>query len=303
MRIVISGASGALGRALVPALRSAGHEVHRLVRRAARADDEIAWNPAAGEMDEARFAGGGVDAIINLAGENVAGGRWTPARREAILRSRVDATRTLVLAVKRLARKPRVFISASAVGFYGDRGDEELSEQSAIGHGFLPEVCLAWETHAEGAARGGVRTVLLRLGVVLTRGGGALAKMLPLFRLGLGGRLGSGRQWMSWVAIDDVVGAVSHALNDARCSGAYNVVGPEAVTNATFTATLARVLRRPAVFPAPAWGLRLVFGQMADEALLASQRAVPERLREAGYVFRQPTLEGALRAVLAPEKL
>ncbi len=208
MRIVIAGASGAVGNVLVPALRRAGHDVRRLVRRAAQAADEIAWNPALGEIDHLEFERGSVDAVINLAGENVAAGRWTARRREAILRSRVDATRTLVVAVQGLARKPTVFISASAVGFYGDRGDEVLSETSAIGHGFLPEVCLAWETHAEGAARNGVRTALLRFGVVLTREGGALGRMRPLFRLGLGGRLGGGRQWMSWVAMDDLVGAI-----------------------------------------------------------------------------------------------
>lgn len=299
MRIIIAGASGAVGSVLVPALRAAGHDVRRLVRRAAQAPDEIAWDPAAGEIDRAAFERGGVDAVINLAGENVGAGRWTARRREAILRSRVDATRTLVLAVKALARKPAVWVSASAVGCYGDRGDEVLTEASAIGHGFLPEVCLAWETHAEGAARLGVRTAVLRFGVVLTPKGGALAKMLPLFRCGLGGRLGSGRQWMSWVSIDDVVGVVQHALAERRCTGPLNVVAPGEVTNAEFAAALGRVLRRPTFLPAPAWALRLVFGQMADEALLASTRAAPKRLEEMGYVFRQPNLEPALRAVLA----
>jgi uncharacterized protein len=299
MKIVIAGASGAVGSALGPALRAAGHDVRRLVRRTAQAADEIAWDPAAGEIDLAALErGGAVEAVINLAGENVGAGRWTAARRERILRSRVDATRTLVLALPKLARKPAVFLSASAVGFYGDRGDEVLTEASAIGHGLLPEVCLAWETHAEGAARGGVRTVLLRFGVVLTRSGGALAKMLPLFKLGLGGRLGHGRQWMSWVAIDDVIGVVSHALTDSRCVGPINVVASGAVTNAEFAATLGRVLRRPAILPAPAWALRLLLGQMADEALLASVRAAPKRLEQISYGFRQPTLETALRAVL-----
>jgi uncharacterized protein len=296
MKIVIAGASGAVGRELVPGLRAAGHDVLRLVRRPARAPDERTWDPARGEIDLPGLAG--VDAIINLSGENVAGGRWSSARRERILRSRVEATRTLVSALPKLPRLPTVFISASAVGFFGDRGDEELTEKSPIGHGFLPEVCLAWETHAEGAARLGVRTALLRFGVVLTRESGALAKMLPLFRLGLGGRLGSGRQWMSWVGVDDVVEIVAHVLQQPACRGALNTVAPGVVTNREFTATLARVLRRPAILPAPAWALRLVFGQMADEALLASARAVPAALLASGYQFRQPDLESALRAVV-----
>ena len=297
MKIIIAGASGLIGSALVPALRAAGHEVWPLVRRAAQVENEIAWNPATGEIDAARLAG--ADAIVNLAGENVGAGRWTEARRESILRSRVDATRTLVVSMARLPRKPSVFLSASAIGFYGDRGDEVLTETSAIGHGFLPEVCLAWETHAEGAARAGVRTALLRFGVVLAPGGGALAKMLPLFRLGLGGRLGSGQQWMSWIGLADVVGAVQHALNDDRCAGPMNLVAPGAVTNAEFTTTLARVLRRPAILPAPAWALRLALGRaLADEALLASAHATPKRLHEMGYAFRYPTLEAALRAVI-----
>ena len=296
MKIVIAGASGAIGSALVRALRAAGHDVHQLVRRATRSADEIAWDPAAGKIDLARLEG--ADAIINLSGENIAAGRWTAARRERILRSRVDATRTLVVALAELPRRPAVFLSASAVGFYGERGDEELTEKSPIGHGFLPEVCLAWETHAEGAARNGVRTVLMRFGLVLTREGGALARIVPLFRLGLGGRLGSGRQWLSWIGIEDVIGAVELALRDPGLRGPVNVVAPEAVTNAEFTRTLARGLRRPAVVPAPAWALRMVFGQMAEEALLASARALPVKLERAGYAFRHPTIASALAAVL-----
>jgi uncharacterized protein (TIGR01777 family) len=302
MKIVIAGASGLVGFALAPSLRAAGHEVFRLVRgRAARAADEIAWNPATGDIDQTRFQGAG--AVINLAGENLGAGRWTAARRDRILRSRVDATQTLVAGMANLARKPEVFLSASAVGFYGDRGDEVLTEASAIGHGFLPEVCLAWETHAEGATRVGVRTVMLRFGMILAREGGALPKMLPLFRLGLGGRLGSGRQWMSWVGIEDVVGVVGHALRDSRSAGPVNVVAPNPVTNAEFARALARELRRPAVLPAPAFMLRLVLGRpMAEGALLSSLRAVPERLGELGYAFRHPTIASAFHAVL-PRKV
>jgi uncharacterized protein (TIGR01777 family) len=299
MKIVIAGASGLVGNAVVPALRTAGHSVFRLVRgRAASARDEIAWSPATGEVDCAGLEG--ADAIINLAGESLAAGRWTAARRERILRSRVDTTRTLVTALGQMASKPTVFVSASAVGFYGDCGDSVLTERSEKGRGFLPDVTLAWEAHAEGAARVGVRTALLRFGVILAREGGALAKMLPFFRLGLGGRLGSGQQWMSWISRDDVVGVIAQVLGDARCAGPINVVAPAPVTNAEFTAALARVLRRPAFFPAPPWALRLVFGRrMVDEALLASTRVMPQRLGEVGYRFRHPALESALRAILA----
>lgn len=297
MKIVVAGASGLVGSALVPALRTAGHEVFRLVRRAPAAPDEIPWDPAQGDLAPAALAG--ADAFVNLAGENVGAGRWTAARRERILRSRVDATRTLVAAMKQLRPAPAVFLSASAVGFYGDRGDEPLTESSALGHGFLPEVCLAWETHAEAAARAGIRTVLLRFGMILAGQGGALAKMLPLFRLGLGGRLGPGTQWMSWISLPDAVGAIQHALATPACVGPLNVVAPGPVPNAAFTATLARVLRRPAILPAPAWALRLAFGRMADEALLASLRVQPAALGGSGYAFQHPTLEAALHAVLA----
>jgi uncharacterized protein (TIGR01777 family) len=295
MKIVISGASGFLGSALVPALRAAGHDVRRLVRRVPSSSDEIPWNPARSDLAPAALAG--TEAIINLAGENV-GARWTAARRERILRSRVDATRTLVAAAKQLSPAPLVFLSASAVGFYGDRGDELLDESSAMGHGFLPEVCLAWETHAEAAARAGIRTVFLRFSTILDAKGGALARMLPLFRLGLGGRLGSGTQWMSWVSLPDTLGAIQHALVTPACGGPVNIVAPDPVPNATFTATLAHVLRRPAFLPAPAWALRLAFGRMADEALLSSLRAQPAALRRTGYAFQHPTLEAALQALV-----
>ncbi len=296
MKIVIAGASGLIGHAVGDALRGAGHQVQQLVRRAAERDDEIAWKPERRELAASAFDG--VDAVVNLSGENLGEGRWTAARRERILRSRVDATATLVAAMKVATRKPAVFLSASAVGFYGDRGAEILSEQSRVGQGFLPEVCLAWETHAEGAARFGVRVVLLRFGVVLAKDGGALEKMLPVFRAGLGGRLGSGEQWMSWIGLADVVGVVRHCLSEPGCRGPVNVVAPAAVTNTEFTATLARVLGRPARLPVPGWALRLALGQMADEALLASTRATPERLLRTGYAFQQPALEPALRSIL-----
>ena len=285
-----------MGSALTPALRAAGHDVVRLVRRKPVGADEVFWDPAAGSLDASQL--GDIDAIINLAGENLGKGRWTAARKERIFRSRVDATRTLVAAMKQMPRKPRVFLSASAVGFYGDRGEEPVDESSEIGQGFLPEVCLAWETHAEGARPIGVRVVLLRFGVVLAAKGGALAKMLPIFRFALGGRLGSGEQWMSWVSLQDIVGAVQHLLTE-NVAGPVNVVSPHAVTNREFTATLAAVLRRPAMLSVPAWALRLILGRgMADEALLASCRAVPSKLVDTGYRFQTPELGDALRAIL-----
>jgi uncharacterized protein (TIGR01777 family) len=296
MNIVIAGASGLVGSALVPQLPAAGHAVRRLVRRPIANETEIEWRPDEGKLDAEALEG--IDAVINLAGENLAAGRWTAARKERILRSRVDATRTLAVAIGKMRRKPRVFLNASAAGFYGDRGDEKVTERSKLGQGFLPGVCLAWETHAEGAARQGVRTVLLRFGVILGRNGGALAKMLPVFRLRLGGPLGDGRQWMSWVALDDVVGAILHAMANERVQGPVNVVAPEPVTNAEFSQALGRVLGRPARLKAPAWALYLLFGEMANEALLASTRAEPRKLQETGYRFHQPELEPALRSIL-----
>jgi uncharacterized protein (TIGR01777 family) len=297
MKIVVAGASGLIGSALVAGLRRQGHEVVRLVRGGPAEAGDVKWNPGAGELDAAEIEG--ADAIVNLCGANVGAGRWTEARRRELWDSRIDATRTLVLALDRLARKPAVLLNASAIGIYGERGAEELTESSAIGHGFLPELCLAWETHAEGAARRGVRTASLRFGLVLAREGGALAKMLPIFRLGLGGRLGDGRQLMSWIGLDDAVGAIAHVLAETRCQGPVNVVAPGAVTNAEFTATLARVLRRPAGLPVPAGLLRLFFGQMARETVLASARVRPARLQATGYRFRHETLEAALHHAVA----
>jgi uncharacterized protein (TIGR01777 family) len=298
MKIAIAGASGTIGRAVVAALRARGDAVVRLVRRPATVPDEVEWDSVAGTVD-ATFLDG-CEAWVNLAGENLAAGRWTEFRRNKIWHSRTDATRTLVVALDRVTRKPAVFVNASAIGIYGERGGEELTEASAIGRGFLPEVCLAWETHAEGAARRGVRTVMLRFGVVLAAEGGALAKMLPIFRAGMGGRAGNGAQWMSWIGRDDAVRAILRALDDGRLRGPVNVVTPNAVTNAEFSARLAAVLRRPAVFPAPAFVLRAMFGQMADETILASTRVRPAKLAEVGFEFRDGDLEVALRRALQP---
>lgn len=292
MKIVVAGASGFIGTALAADLRAAGHDVRRLVRSDARAADAISWQPEARALAPAALEG--IEAIINLAGENIAAGRWTAARRGRILRSRCDATRTLVAALRELPRRPRVLLNASAVGFYGDRGDAVVDETSSAGTGFLADTCRAWEAEARAAEKLGVRTVVLRFGVVLGAEGGALGKMLAVFRLGLGGRLGDGRQWMSWIGRADVVGAIRTVLGDERASGAFNLTAPEPVTNADFTATLARRLRRPAVVAVPRWVLRGAFGAMAEETMLSSTRAVPRRLDDLGYRFAAPTLAGAL---------
>lgn len=299
MTFLIAGASGLVGRALTAFLQTQGHTVLRLVRRGTRAPDEIAWNPATGLLDAHALRG--VDVVVNLSGVGVADGRWSAERKEAIMRSRIDSTRTLVRAlseVKSERLRPFVFISASGSGVYGNRGDEVLTEDAPEGGGFLAEVCKAWEREATMAEALGVRVVKLRTGVVLTAAGGALAKLLPVFKAGVGGRLGSGKMWMSWISLDDLVGAIYHAVLDVRCASAVNMVAPQAVTNAEFTRTLANVLRRPAVLPVPTLALKAVFGEMAEETLLTSARAVPAKLQEAGYVFRHENLDDALRAAL-----
>jgi hypothetical protein len=296
LRFLMSGASGLVGRALVPFLRSQGHEVIRLVRHQPRAADEIFWDPVKGGLDLARLRQ--IDAVIHLAGEGIAGGRWTAARRDAIRASRVLGTRTLVEAVDKLRHRPFVFITASATGFYGDGGAQVLREGDRRGNGFLAEVCEAWEREAAVARGYGIRVVKLRTGVVLSPAGGVLAKLLPWFRLGLGGRFGDANAWMSWISIDDLVGAFYHAVLDQRCNGPVNAVAPEPVTNAEFAATLARVLRRPAILPVPKIALKLAFGALADETLLSSARVLPMRLLDAQYRFRHERLEDALRHVL-----
>lgn len=299
MRFLISGASGLVGRALVPFLKSQGHEVIRLVRHQPQAADEVFWDPAKGVLDLAPVKV--LDAVIHLAGVNVAEGRWTATQRKAIRESRVLGTRTLVAAVDRLRHRPFVIVTASATGFYGEGGERTLREDDKRGEGFLAEVCEAWEREAAVARGFGIRVVKLRTGVVLTPAGGALAKLLPLFRVGLGGRLGNGHQWMSWISIDDLVGAFYHAVLDQRCNGPVNAVAPEPVTNAEFTETLANVLGRPAVLPVPAMGLKMALGSLAEETILASARVLPVRLQEAQYWFRHVRLEKALRHLLGRE--
>lgn len=294
MQILVTGATGLVGSALTPFLTTGGHRVRRLVRRAPRTPDEFRWDPDVGKIDAKAFEG--VDAVVHLAGEGIAARRWSAVQKDRIRRSRREGTRLIANAIRAAKNGPSVLVSAAAIGIYGDRGEEELTEASAHGTGFLAEVCGAWE--AESLRLSGVRAVQLRFGVILSAGGGALKKMLLPFRLGAGGKLGSGAQWMSWVALDDVIGAVHHALVTPKLCGPVNVVAPGTVTNADFTSALGRVLKRPTVLPMPAFAARVVFGEMADELLLASQKVKPTRLEEGGYQFRFPNLEGALRHTL-----
>jgi len=292
--VAVTGASGLVGSALGAALAARGHRVLRLVRTtpATATDDAVRWDPDGGSLDAGALEG--ADAIVHLAGETIAS-RWTAAKKNRIRDSRVRSTALLAGTAARLARPPRVLISASALGYYGDRADVVLTETSPAGTGFLADVCREWEAATSAAALVGIRVVHLRIGIVLSRHGGALASLLPVFRLGFGGPIGSGAQWMSWIALEDTVGAILHALATEDLRGPANVVGPEPVTNREFVRTLGRVLGRPAVFPFPAPVARLLLGEMADALLLASARVVPARLRETAFAFRFPTLEAALR--------
>ncbi|MBI3326698.1 MAG: TIGR01777 family protein [Nitrospinae bacterium] len=297
MNVLITGASGFIGSALIPVLVSGGHRVTRLVRAQPRLGHaEVHWDPEVGTVDTAGLEG--MDAVVHLAGENLAAGRWTAARKVRIRGSRVKGTQVLCEALARLAQPPSVLICASAIGYYGERGEEVLREESPPGLGFLAEVCRAWEAAAAPAVQRGIRVVHLRNGVVLSPAGGALAKMLTPFKMGIGGKLGSGRQYISWIALDDMVGVVSHVLATATLQGPVNAVAPHPVTNREFTTTLGRVLSRPTLLPMPAFAARLAFGEMADELLLASTRVEPARLLASGYQFRYPQLEGALRHML-----
>lgn len=297
MKILVTGSTGLVGSALLPFLRSKGHEVFRLVRSQAKTGPtEIYWNPEQGIDDTSRLEG--MDAVIHLAGENISEGRWTEAKKARIRDSRVKGTRVLSEALARLSQPPRALLSASATGYYGDRGDEIVREGSAPGSDFLAGVCRDWEAAAEPAAERGIRVVYLRFGVIFTPKGGALSKILAPFQFGVGGKLGSGKQYMSWIALDDVVGAIYHALTNETMSGPVNIVAPNPVTNYDFTKTLGRVISRPTLFPVPSFAIRLAFGEMGDAALLSSTRVEPARLKESGFVFQHPELEGALRQML-----
>jgi uncharacterized protein (TIGR01777 family) len=297
-RIVVTGASGLVGRRVCAELEQAGAKVIRAVRGAVEDPaHELHWDPVKSTIDAAQLEG--IDGVVHLAGENIAGGRWTEAFKRKIRDTRVNGTRLIAEAIAGLSAKPQAFVCASAIGYYGDRGDETMSESSAPGNDFLARVCREWEAACQPARDAGVRVLNLRIGVVLSPEGGALKKMLRPFRLGVGGKIGSGRQFMSWVAIDDVVGAIVYLLAKPHAAGAVNVVAPHPVTNAEFTKTLGRVLSRPTFAPMPALAARLAFGEMADALLLSSTRVTPQALTAAGYQFRQPELEPALRHLLS----
>ena len=288
--VAIAGSSGLIGSALAPALTNAGHRVRRLVRHAPASDDEIQWTPSARLLDERRLAD--VDVIVNLAGETI-GKRWTPARRRAIRDSRLRATETIVGAIQR-ARRPVTLINASAVGYYGSRGDDILDEKSSNGRGYLAEICRDWESAARSALPAAVRVVMLRTGVVLSKDGGALPDMLRPFKLGVGGPIGDGRQWLSWIDLVDAVRAIRFIMEHPNISGPVNVVSPNPVTNAEFTKAASAAVKKPALVPVPAFALKLMFGEMAEATILASQRALPTVLMSAGFTFERPLISESL---------
>lgn len=295
MKIVISGASGLIGTQLVEQLQQHSHDVVRLVRRAANTG-EIMWDPKAGVLSASALEG--ADAVIHLSGAGIGDKRWTASYKREILESRTITTSLIANTIANMSRKPSVFLCGSAIGIYGPRGDEQLTEVSTNGTSFLADVCEQWEAAAKPASDAGVRTVLLRTGIVLTTKGGALKKQLPLFQLGLGGKFGNGKQWQSWISIDDEVGAIEHLLT-ANVSGAVNLTAPNPVTNAEFTSTLARVVKRPAFLPIPPFAPKAILGgELADALLFTGQRVIPAALNASGYQFVHPTLEVALRALL-----
>jgi uncharacterized protein (TIGR01777 family) len=296
MKIVISGASGLIGTQLVAKLSNSGHEVIRLVRRSPKSG-EIQWNPKSGTLDAAALEG--TDAVIHLSGAGIGDKRWTDGYRKEILDSRTATTALLANTMASLSRKPSVFLSGSAIGIYGARNDEQLTEVSTHGTGFLAEVCEQWEAAAKPAVDAGIRTVYLRTGIVLSPKGGALKKLLPLFKLGVGGKFGNGKQWQSWISIDDEIGAIEHLLT-ANVSGAVNLTAPNPVTNAEFTKVLASVLKRPAIVPVPTFAPKLLLGgELADALLFTGQRVIPAALNASGYNFKHTTLESAFRSLLS----
>ena len=297
MKILVTGATGLVGSALIQSLTSSGHSVVRLVRSQASPDrSDVRWDPNAGTIDKAGLEG--LDAVVHLAGENIAEGRWNEEKKRRIRDSRVKGTRLLCETIAQLERPPKVLVSASAIGYYGDRGDEVLREDSKPGTDFLSDVCREWEAATEPAKQKGIRVVNLRIGVVLSSAGGALAKMLTPFQLGVGGKLGNGEQYISWITLDDLIGVIYYTLTNDALSGPVNAVAPNPVTNLEFTKSLGRVLSRPTIFPMPAFAVRLAFGEVADALLLSSTRVQPARLQENGYQFKYPELEDGLRQVL-----
>ncbi len=298
--VLITGASGLIGSQLVAAFEAEGHRVLRAVRRNAQNDQELSWDPTAGTIDRNKLEGiaGGLDAVVHLAGANIAGKRWTKAYKQLLIDSRVDGTTLIAETIANLNLKPKVFACASAIGYYGNRGNDELDEATACGDSYLPELCMQWERSCQAARDAGIRTANMRFGVVLSPKGGALQKMLTPFKLGAGGILGNGRQFFSWISLDDAVRAIQFVTDNDSLSGPVNLVSPNPVTNHEFTKTLGRVLSRPTVLPMPAFAARLLFGDMADPLLLASARVVPSALTEAGFSYHHAQLEPALRHLL-----
>lgn len=297
MKILISGSHGLVGKALERSLTGDGNEVVRLVRRdLSFGAPEVEWHPETGRLDATQLEG--IGAVVHLAGESIASGRWTDEKKRAIVESRVKGTSLLSQTLAGMPRPPSVFVSASAIGYYGDRGDELLAETSAPGDDFLSSVCVQWEAAAKPAVEKGIRTVFARFGIILDAHGGALAKMLPPFRFGIGGKVGDGKQWMSWITLADVVNGIKFVIADQTVSGPVNFVAPRPVRNEEFTKTLGRVLSRPTFLPMPAFAARLALGEMADELLLSGQRVTPAVLEDKGFLFSWPTLEPALRHIL-----
>ena len=298
MKILVTGASGLVGSELIPTLKATGHTVYKLSRKAAKNADEIQWDAEKGfsESEQAKLEG--FDAAVHLAGDSIADGSWTEEKKRKIRESRVVGTKTLVDAFRRVQNPPKIFISASAEGFYGRRGDEILTEESAKGEGFLAELCRAWETEAKKAEDFGARVVLPRIGIVLSKQGGALKEMLLPFKMGVGGVIGSGKQWMSWIALDDLIRIIHFALENENLKGAVNATAPNPVTNEEFTKTLGEVIYRPTFIPIPAFAIKFIFGEKGETLLLEGTRVLPKKLEEAGFKFKFPKLEDALKHAL-----
>ncbi len=296
MKVAVTGSSGLIGSSLVSFLSEKNVTVIKILRENPK-DNDISWRPEDGDWDSA-FAGG-IDGIVHLAGENVASGRWTRVKKEKIRNSRIEGTKRLCEHILKLPTPPSVFVCASAIGYYGNRGMEFLNEISSRGSGFLPDVCLGWEEATEPVSKAGIRVVNVRFGIVLSKDGGALAKMLTPFKMGMGGKIGSGTQYMSWVAMDDVTGAIYHTLVTDSLKGPVNVTAPNPVTNKEFTNILGKAINRPAVMPMPAFAAKLAFGEMANDLLLASTKVAPKKLSDSGYEFQYPELKPALKHILS----
>lgn len=297
MKILISGATGLIGKHLIPTLEAKGHEIFSLVRKDPKNDREIQWDSESGFAESEQGKLEGFDAVIHMAGEPIAQ-TWTKEKKRLIKESRVTGTRVLVSALDKTKEPPKHFISASAIGYYGNRGDEILTEESAAGEGFLPEICVPWEAEARKAADFGARVVFLRTGIVLSKDGGALAQMRTPFGFGVGGVIGSGKQWMSWLALEDMISVIHYALENTSVRGAINCTAPNPVTNETFTKTLGEVINRPTIIPIPEFGVKFVFGEMGETLLLEGARVIPKKLQDAGFSFKHPDLKEAIKKAL-----